>query len=919
MAIRPDSRVGGSPGVLRGRERECAMLDRLLAAVVAGDSRSLTVRGEAGIGKTALLDYVAGRASGCTVLRAAGVESEMELAFAGVQQLCAPLLDRLDRLAGPQRAALETAFALSEGEPPDSFLVALAVLSLLGEAAEEQPLVCLVDDAQWLDRASAQVLAFVARRLLAESIAFVFGSRSTNGRQELTGLQELVVEGLDDDSARAVLDAVISGPLDERVRERIVAETRGNPLALLELPRGPTPAGGARGFGPEEAAPVPVRIERSFARRIARMSPETQLVLLAGAADPIGDPMLLRRAADRLELDVDAALAEAVGLIDVGARVRFRHPLIRSAVYERAPAAERQRVHAALAQALVPEGDPDRYAWHRANAAIGPDEAVAAELEASALRTQARGGLAAAAAFLERAVELTPDPRRRAQRALEAAGAAHAAGAQDAALELLVVARDGPLDELLDARRQLLDAQIAFSSHRGRDGAARLAAAAQRLEPLDAALSRASYLEAMWAACIASHLAGSSGPLEVSTAARGGPLAPEPRHMGDLMLDGLATRFVDGYPAGAPTLQRALNEFVAADLPGPGQLPWVWLAVELWDTRAWRDLAAKEVAATRDAGALSVLPIALHTLAAWHVFAGDLRLAATLLDEADSIMEATGDAPMSHARVMLMALRDANAEPLIDASILDATERGEGVLVRHAEHAAAWLYNGLGRYDDALRWARRERQHNPYAFYMTALPELVEAAVRSGDLESAASAVDELSVKTQAAATPWARGIEARSRALVGEGDRAETLYRESIAQLDASGVGIERARAQLLYGEWLRRQRRRQDARGQLRAAYDSLHAMGAHPFAERAASELAAAGEATHRRAPETRDELTAHEAQVARFAADGLSNGEIGSQLFMSARTVDFHLGRVLGKLGISSREQLNDVLPAEQNAA
>ena len=897
---------------LLGRRSERAALDELVSAVRAGESQALVVRGEAGVGKSALLEYVAERAEGCQVLHAIGVDGEMELAFAGLQQLSAPLLDRLERLPAPQAEALATAFGLRAGDAPDRFLVSLAMLSLLGDAAEDQPVICLVDDAQWLDRVSAQVLAFVARRLLAESVGLVFGFREPCEDNELTGLPELVVGGLGYDDARALLESVIAGPLDDRIRDRIIGETAGNPLALLELPRGRNPAELAGGFGLTDPAPLSVRIEQTFARRVERMPAATQRLLLIAAADPIGDTALVFEAADRMGLNDHDGLVAAEDLLTLDGRVRFRHPLVRSAIYRRASAAERRQVHAALAEAISPGDDDDRRAWHRAHAAAGPDETVAVELEASARRAQARGGLSAAAAFLERAVALTPDRRRRAQRALAAARAAHAAGATVGASALLTDARRGPLDELEDAQRQLLEAQIAFSSRRGRDAASLLVGAAQRLEPLDADMSRAAYLEAIWAACFAMHLATPSGPLEVAASARAAPPPAEASSPYELMLEGLAMRFVEGFPAGAPTLQRALNEFRRTERVGPGDTAWVWLAVELWDADAWLELGTRQVQAARDAGALTVLPLALHTIAAWHALAGDFALVDTLLAEADSIMAATGDAPMTHARLRVAALRG-DAQRLITESIRDATQRGEGVLVRHAADAAATLYVGLGRYDEALEWAQRELEHNPHAFYMTALPELAEAAVRCDEPEVARDAVDALYEKTEASGTAWARGVEARSRALISEGDEADVLYQQAVSLLTESRLGVESARARLLYGEWLRRENRRVDAREQLRAAHEAFAAMGAEPFAERAARELRATGETVRKRTADTRDDLTPQEAQIAGLAAGGFTNSEIGAQLFLSPRTVEWHLRKVFGKLGITSRRQLRSALP------
>jgi DNA-binding CsgD family transcriptional regulator len=900
-----------------GRARESKVLERLLAGVRAGRSGALLVRGEAGVGKTALLDHLVACASDCRIARATGVESEMELPYAGLHQLCRPMLDHLDALPEPQQGALRVAFGMAEAASPDRFLVGLAVLSLASAVAEDQPLVCVVDDAQWLDRSSAQALGFVVRRLLADAIVIAFGVRDPHTVPELAGLDELRVDGLAEADAAALLRRVLPGPIDEPVLSRIVAETRGNPLALLELPRDLTPAQLAGGFGWPDAALLPTRIETSFVRRIERLPAPTQLLLLLAAAEPVGDPMLLWRGAARLGVGVDAALAGAGDLIEIGARVRFRHTLVRSAVYRVAPAEERRRVHLALAESIDPDVDPDRRAWHLANATAGPDEAVAAELETSAGRAQARGGLAAAGAFLERAAELTPDPACRARRTLAAAQAKHASGAADAALALLARAQNGHLDELGDARRQLLQGQIAFTTRRGRNAAALLIHAAQRLEPLDGALARATYLEAFWAAAFAGHLAIGGGRPEVAAAALAAPPAPEPRRPADLMLEGLMKRYADGYASGVPTLRRALREYRSEGAYRAGDLAWVWLAVDLWDDEAWHELGARQVQLTRDAGALSALPLALHTLAAAHTAAGELVLAESLIDEADPIMAATGDAPMTHSRLHIAALRrGADALPLLTSSIREATARGEGILVRHAEHAIAVVHNSLGDYDAAFAAAMRERDDNPSHFFMTAAPELVEAAVKSGRLEQAHAAVARLCEYTSGAGTDWGLGVEARSRALLADGAAAEELYREAIERLGACRQGVELARAHLLYGEWLRANHRRRDARAELRAAHERFTAMGAAPFAERACGGLQALGESPPAPGERTSgDELTAHEAQIARLARQGHSNPEIGAQLFLSPRTVEYHLAKVYTKLGIRSRGQLADALPPE----
>jgi DNA-binding CsgD family transcriptional regulator len=911
---------------MQDRRSEREMLDRLVDSVRRGENRVLVVRGDAGVGKTALLEYAVERASGCRVVRAAGVQSEMELPFAGLQQLFAPMLDHLERLPAPQRAALRTAFGLSAGEPPDRFLVGLAALSLLAEVAEDRPLVCIIDDAQWLDRASAQALAFVARRLLAEPIAVVFAVRKPSEEQELLDLPELTVDGLRDGDARALLDSAIRAPLDEGVRDRIVAETRGNPLALLELPRGLTAAELAGGFGLPDALALPGRIEDSFLRRLAPLPDATRLLLLVAAAEPVGDPVLLWRAADRLGIGVEAAsAAEAAGLCEFGARVRFRHPLVRSAVYRAVSREDRRAVHGALAQATDPDLDPDRRAWHRAQATAGLDEDVAADLERSADRAQARGGLAAAAAFLEQAAGLTPSPARRSERALAAAQAKHQAGAPDAALALIATAQAGPLDELQRVRVDLLQAQIAFAVNRGSDAPPLLLTAAKRLEPLDVGLARETYLDALSAASFGGRLATGGSLREVARAARGAPPSSQPPRAADLLLDGLALLFTEGYPAGAPVVKRALTAFRSEDMSPEHGLRWLWLAcraaVDVWDDEAWDMLATRHVRLARDAGALTVLPMALISRIAVHLNAGELAAAAALNDEAEAVTDATGSHLAPYGALALAAWRGQEAEALdlIKANMKGVMARGEGQGLALIDWTTAVLYNGLGRYEDALAPAQRAGEHRVELPFAWGLAEAVEAATRSGLSVRAAGALERLSETTRASGSDWALGIEARSRALLSDGETAERLYREAIDRLGRTRVRVALARAHLLYGEWLRRERRRIDARKHLRTAHDLLSAMGMEAFAERAARELLATGETARKRTFETFDELTAQEAQIARLAGDGDTNREIGAQLFISPRTVEWHLRNVFTKLGISSRRELRKVLPNAEGTA
>ena len=906
---------------LRGRRSECEALDRLLENVRGGQSRVLVLRGDAGIGKTALLDYLAASASGCRITRSAGVESEVELAFAGLHQLCAPMLSHLAELPAPQRDALGPAFGLTGGAAADRFLVGLAVLSLLSRVAEERPLVCLVDDAQWLDRASAQVLAFVARRLLAEPMALVFAVRGEPGEErELGNIPVMVVGGLNDSDARALLDSVFPGRLDERVRDRIVAEARGNPLALLELPLGLTAAELAGGFGLPDARPLASVIEHSFLRRVQALPLETQRLLLVAAAEPVGDVPLLWRAAERFGIGDDAATAaEAAGLIEFGLRARFRHPLVRSATYRAATASQRQEAHRALAEATDPEADPDRRAWHGAQAAVGPDETIAGELERSADRAQSRGGIAAAAAFLERASELTPDSARRATRALAAAQAKFEAGAPSAAYQLLAAAEIGPLDELQRARIDRLRAEIVFARSRGSEAPPLLLEAAQRLQVLDVGLARETYLEALGAAVFAGRLGGRCGVGEVAEAARAAPLVPEQRRPIDLLLDGMATRFTEGYGAAVPALRRALQAFRGdAARSEDDILRWLWLAWllagDLWDDEAWQELATRAVRLAREAGALTVLPVDLEYRAGVHLHAGEFAAASALVDEADAITAMTGNAPLRYAALFLAAWRgeEAQALKLSEARAREATARGEGRALGLVECVTAVLYNGLGRYDAALAAAQRAREHEDLVFFGWSLVELVEAGARSGARDVAAGALGQLEERTRAAGTEWALGVLARSSALLEHGRAADALYREAIERLERCRIVVHLARAHLVYGEWLRRENRRVDAREQLRIAHEMLSRMGAEGFAERARVELQATGETVRKRTVETREVLTAQEAMVARLAAQGRTNPEIGTQLFISPRTAEYHLHKVFNKLGVSSRRKLRDAL-------
>jgi DNA-binding CsgD family transcriptional regulator/tetratricopeptide (TPR) repeat protein len=898
-----------------GRTRERELLDGMLAKVREGQSAVVVVRGEAGIGKTALLRYAARQASGLRVAQIAGVQAEMELPFAGIHRLCAPMLDQIDVLPGPQRNALTVAFGVSPGDTPDRFLVAVAVLSLLCAVAEERPLLCLVDDAHWLDAASGQVLGFVARRLLAESVAIVFGLRESIAARTFAGLPELSIGGLDEPDARALLSRAVPGRLHDSIRDRIIAETRGNPLALLELARTMSAAERAGGYAFGAARDVPSQVEDQYLRRVEALPEATGRLILLAAADPLGDATLLWRAAERLSIGAGAAPPAAdAGLLEIDDRVRFRHPLVRSAVYRAASLEDRRRVHEALAEVSDPEIDADRRAWHRALAAAGPDEAVAAELEDSAERAQTRGGRAAAAAFLERASALTADPAVRASRALAAARASLQTGAFDTALALVATADAETLDDVQRAQTHLVRGHVALASGDISQAALLLLKAAGGLEPADPEAARETYLVALGAAIVASQRVTLE---EICRAVQALPPRPGPARPLDLLLDGLAMLSTDGHARAAPMLQRAARAL--RDIPLEDVLRWGWMATAasnaVWDNDGALAISARQVRLVRDAGALAALPLYLSALGMASAWVGDFAGAASNVAEADSVAAATGSRSHPAALLRLLALqgREAEASAAIAHTLEQAAAEARGI-APYAHWAAAVLHNGLGRYEEAAASAQRATP-NPVEHWVSVwvLPELVEAAACAGDAALARDAFERLAETTQASANDVALGIEARSRALVRDGGAPEALYREAIDRLSRTQLRPELARAHLLFGEWLRHDGRVGVAREHLRAADDMFAAIGMEAFAERARRALLAAGAKVPKRTVETPDELTPQEEQIARLARDGLTNSEIGAELFLSPRTVEWHLHKVFAKLAISSRSGLHAALP------
>jgi DNA-binding CsgD family transcriptional regulator len=884
----------------------------------------LVLRGEAGIGKTALLEHLIESASDMIVLRAAGVESEMELAYASLHQLCAPLLDRLERLPAPQRGALRVVFGVTEGAAPDRFLVGLGVLSLLSEVAEERPLLCVVDDAQWLDRASASTLAFVARRLLAEPVGVVFAAREP--AEELQQISELEIQGLTNGDARALLGTAVRFTLNERVRDRIIGETRGNPLALLELPHGLTSAELAVGFGLVDARTLPGRIEESFTRRLEALPGDTRRLLLAAAAEPVGDPVLLWRAAERLGIEPGAAdRAESEGLLVIGNRVIFRHPLVRSAVYRSAAAGDRRAVHLALAEVTDRELDPDRRAWHLATATAGPDEEVAAELERSAARARARGGVIAAAAFLNRAVALTLDNGRRAERCLAAAQAHLQAGVFDEALRLLGSAEARSLDELGRARVELLRGQIEFAVSGGGEASAMLMKAARRLESLEPELARETYLDAWAAAMFAGRFAGAGTLQEVSQAAIAAPEPTSTPRPCDLLLDGVAILVNDGRAAAGSRLKRAMTMFAEGEIATADGLRWGWLAtvaaLALWDEDGWHAIVNRQLQSAREAGLLVHMLVYLQAFGSLAAARGDFATAGSLIAENDAVAEATGARLGAYTALILAGLRgsEAEASAVIEAETRSASAAGHSSGVQWCQWVSSILYNGLGRYEQALAAAQRASEEAPELWVSAwALPELIEAAVRTGKTRLADGGLERLAEALSIADSDWGLGILARSRALLSEGQAAEGAYREAIERLSRTRLRPELARAHLLYGEWLRREGRRADAREQLHIAYRMFATIGMEAFAERTRTELVATGEKARKRTVETRDDLTAQERQIAGLARDGLSSREIAARLFLSPRTVEWHLRKVFNKLGIHSRGELAAALASSNSA-
>jgi DNA-binding CsgD family transcriptional regulator len=903
-----------SSSLLYGRDNECQVLDALLAATRGGDAGAICLHGEPGIGKTELLNYAVGSASDFRLLRTAGSEAEMELAYASLQEFFRPGLSPLGQLPGPQRRALEIVLGRQAGVAPDPMLVGLALLNVVSALSAERPVLCVVDDAQWLDSSSAQVIGFAARHASKDAVAFLFATRSLT--DEIRGLPQLALGGLGDRDARALLATVLPDRLDDRVIDRVIAETHGNPLAILELPKGLSPAQLAGGFGLPVSVTLADQIEQSYRRRLARLPEESRRLLLVVAADPTGNSEIIWRAADELGIAEEAAEAiERDGLIEFAERVVFHHPLVRSAVYNTASPKDRREVHRALGHATDRNSDPDRRVWHLAQATIRPNKGVADELEASADRAQSRGGFAAAGAFLERSVGLTSDPEGRAVRALRAAQAKLLAGALDSAGALAAVAERGPLNALNQAQLDALMGQIAFARNRGNEVSPRLLKAASRLGRVDADLARETYLDALNAAIFSGSLATEADLHVVARAARvflGSVHSARPQ---DLLLDGLTLLITDGYKSGSTVLKKAVRKFTSGEIGAEDRLRWSWLASGaagfIWDYEGWDALTAELERLARDVGALSILPMTLSMRVGTCLLAGQMADAEFLVDQVQIVTDASDNTRLPNAALTVAAFRgdELEARKLIDATIKDSQARGEGMAITVALWAKAVLCNSRGHYEEALHAASETvSDRNNLWFWAWAAVEFIEAASRTGNVAQAIPVLERLAESTDAGGSDWALGIKARCCALLSDGKRTESLYQEALERLLPTRLSVEVARTRLLYGEWLRRQQRQKDARDQLRRAHDDFEDFGMSGFAERAGSELLATGERARKRTVETSLDLTPQEVRISELASQGATNQDIAGQLFISPATVEYHLSKVYRKLGIRSRTQL-----------
>jgi DNA-binding CsgD family transcriptional regulator len=890
--------------------RNYPALDRLIGDVSDGQGGSLVVRGAAGVGKTTLLAQAVDRVPANRIIRLDGSKAESDLAFGAIHRLFGQLDQDLAQLPVPQANALQALLGLVPG-PPDQFLVGLAIRSLLARSANERPLICVVDDAQWLDPPSARTLAFVGRRLHGLPVGLVFALREW--RDEISGLPEVELGGLSPEEARRMIEWMVPGPLDVEVRARIAAELEGAPVGIGESLKRVRPLAMAGGFYQPGFVPLSPAVEESLRARLEALPKDTCRLLLIAGAEPLGRPYLLKRAAELLSIPPGAAgPAESEGVIRMGAVVRFRHPAMRSVVYRAASPAERRLVHEALAEATDRDVDPDRYAWHLAYATAAPDEGVATKLEQAASLAQVKGGLAAGAALLNRAAALTPDPVLRSKRILAAGEAKMAAGALDEALELLAGAESEMLETQSRARLARLLAQVDAPQLGRSDASSMLLRLAKRLVPIDARMARDTCIQALTAAIHAGHLLRDDNIADVAQETRAMFGSAQPVGAIDVLVDGWATLYTDGYTAAVLSFQQALHGF-EREKSTRGILLGAGVAVALWDDATACALANRQREHALSTGAMNALKHSLISLATLAVYAGKFADAVELIEQAALIESPPTLGRRDYAPMMLAAYRgrEAEATEVIAEMVGDANIRREGRAVAVAEEMTAVLHNGLGNYRVALAAAQGASERGQLGASDRALAELVEAAVRCDERGVAEDALARLCQRTTVCGTDWALGIEARSRALLSQGREADELYRTAIERLGRCSIATALARAHLLYGEWLRGVGRRKDARQQLHIALEMFSDMGAEAFAARAEGELTATGEKLYRRGAESEAELTPQEAEICELAREGHSNPEIAAKLYLSPRTVEYHLGKVFRKLGVSSRNELRRV--------
>ena len=902
---------------LLGRQAERAAIDELLAAARDGLSGVLMLTGEPGIGKTRLLEYAAAAAADLRVLWLTGVESETQLGFGALHRLLRPFLDRVPGLPGPQRDALSAAFGLDGTEPADRYLVGLATLTLLSGVAAEHPVLCLLDDIHWLDRESAEALAFTARRLHADALAFTAGGRIEAGAQAaFAALPVRRLGGLEPRDGQALLALGVAGSLDPVVARRLVAGTGGNPLALVELTAALSPEQLAGVTALPARLPVSRMLDAYFRAAISALPADARTLLLLIAAAEAEDAALIWRAAGTLGLTARAADAAVErGVLAREPRLAFRHPLLRSAVYAAADPAHRRQVHAALAIACGSAGDAERSAWHRGEAAAGADEEVAAALEAAAELARTRGGYSEQALFLSRAAELTAAPQRRAGRLLAAADA-HLISGDPAAAEVMLDMAAHLNDPVSRARALRTRAMIELFHIRVASVPAMLLDAVTELGGQDPRMTWDLLFGAMHAALIARENVSGTTLADVAKATAAAWHDPDAAGWSpDLLMEGLARRIADGHAQAAPVLRQALARLRAcAELKETGIPVSVlvsFAADELWDIEALRELADRLATADRKQGALYALGHTLLVAAQGEIAAGRLAEADACYAEADDFFAATGfsaGGPVNRALLLAWTGREDELQTAMTGITYLAESLGQGHLRNWGLYALAIFDIGLGRYTSALGHAMKVYREDPPGVGNLVLPLIVEAGVRAGRRDAAAAALTRMTERARAAGTPWALGLLARCEALMNAGEQAEARYRDSVELLSQVPVALDLARTRLLFGEWLRRRRRRGAARAQLRAAYQAFDSCGAVPFAERARAELLATGEQVSKRALPAPGDLTSQERQVAILAASGNTNAEIASRLFITVSTVEFHLNKVFRKLGISSRRQI-----------